>query len=105
MTDSIFSSRLSRRGFLSAAAVSAASLTVSACSTVSRSNYIDGPAPVAPQVSVTAVHNAAELDYPGFLRSFGKLKALLPPEPRHVGLLPLTPQCVAHRATVWRRGS
>jgi len=52
MTDSIFSSRLSRRGFLSAAAVSAASLTVSACSTVSRSNYIDGPAPVAPQVSV-----------------------------------------------------
>lgn len=52
MTDSIFSPRLSRRGFLGAAAVSAASVAVSACSTVSRSNYIDGGPPIAPQVSV-----------------------------------------------------
>jgi hypothetical protein len=40
-----------------------------------------------PRINVTAVHNEAELTYPGFLRSFAKLNALLPPEPRHVDLL------------------
>jgi hypothetical protein len=41
----------------------------------------------APRVNVTAVHNEAELSYPGFLRNFGRLNALLPPEPRHIDLL------------------
>jgi len=51
MTDSLTSTRLNRRGFLGAAAVGAASFAVSACSTVSRSNYIEG-SPAIPQVSV-----------------------------------------------------
>lgn len=41
----------------------------------------------APRVNVTAVHNEAELTYPGFLLSFAKLNALLPAEPRHFDLL------------------
>jgi lipoprotein-anchoring transpeptidase ErfK/SrfK len=52
MTDTFSSIRLNRRGFLGAAAVSAASLAVSACSTVSRGAYVDGPPPEGPQVSV-----------------------------------------------------
>lgn len=39
------------------------------------------------QVTITAAHNKADLPYVGFLRSFAKLSALLPPEPRHIDLM------------------
>lgn len=41
----------------------------------------------ANRVTVTAIHNKAELSYPGFVRSFSRLNAMLPPEPRHIDLL------------------
>jgi hypothetical protein len=41
----------------------------------------------ANRVTVTAVHNKAELSYPGFVRSLSRLIAMLPPEPRHIDLL------------------
>jgi hypothetical protein len=39
------------------------------------------------QVTVTAVLNKADYSYPGYVRAFSRLSAMLPPEPRHIDLV------------------
>lgn len=67
------------KSILFAALVSA--LGASTCPAGARAQ--DAPS----QVTVSGVHNDADLSYAVFLRSFGQLSALLPPEPRHIDLV------------------
>lgn len=41
----------------------------------------------ANRVTVTAMHNKADYSYPGYVRAFSRLSAMLPPEPRHIDLV------------------